>query len=90
MPNPLCTSQLLWSLPKFESLTAKEQELYNDDKNEYNVVSRTGVKGLYFAKSGNKGQTWVPLVEKAYAKLHGDYQSMMGGYSTEAIQDFTG
>lgn len=77
-------------MPKFESLTVAEQELYYNDRNEYNAVARKGVKGLHLAKSGTKGQTWVPLVEKAYAKLHGDYESMTGGYSTEAIEDFTG
>ena len=83
-------SQLVWVLPKFEALTATEQELYNDDKTEYNQVARRGIKGLHFARSGTKGQTWVPLVEKAYAKLYGDYASMAGGYSGQAIEDFTG
>ncbi|KAF8799640.1 hypothetical protein BYT27DRAFT_7263729 [Phlegmacium glaucopus] len=87
---PNHTSQLLWGLPKFESLTAEEQELYNDDRDEYNLAAWKGIKGLHFTKSGTKGQTWVPLIEKAYAKLHGNYESMTGGYSAQAIEDFTG
>jgi Calpain family cysteine protease len=36
------------------------------------------------------GETWVPLVEKAWAKLHGDYASVMFGRTCDAIEDMTG
>jgi hypothetical protein len=33
---------------------------------------------------------WVPLIEKAYAKLHGCYENLMSGYVDEGIQELCG
>ncbi|KAJ6621539.1 hypothetical protein B0H10DRAFT_2017728 [Mycena sp. CBHHK59/15] len=81
---------LFTSIPKFEQLNPAEQALYHNDKKLYNTAARTGGKSLYFARSGTENETWVPLIEKAYAKLHGDYASISGGFSCEAIEDLTG
>jgi len=35
-------------------------------------------------------EMWVPLIEKAYAKLHGCYENLMSGYVDEGIQELTG
>ncbi|KAF8325765.1 uncharacterized protein EI90DRAFT_3071680, partial [Cantharellus anzutake] len=67
-----------------------EKGLYHHDKDQYSRIARQGGKGLYFAKSGTENETWVPLLEKAYAKLHGDYSSLNGGQSGEAAEDLTG
>ena len=77
-------------MPRYEELSGKEQELYRGDRESYNKLSRHGGKGLYFARSGTEGETWVPLIEKAYAKLHGNYESLSGGFPSEAIEDLTG
>jgi len=33
---------------------------------------------------------WLPLLEKAYAKLHGGYINILAGTPQEALQDLTG
>ncbi|KAG6837413.1 hypothetical protein H0H93_010031 [Arthromyces matolae] len=81
---------LYTSIPKFEELSYPERQLYHDNKDVYNQSARKTGKSLYFAKSGTHGETWVPLVEKAYAKLHGNYASLTGGEAGEAIEDLTG
>ena len=83
-------SQLFWTLPRYEELSSKEQELYRGDRELYTKLSQHGGKGLHFARSGTEGETWVPLLEKAYAKLHGSYGSLDGGSSSEAVEDLTG
>ncbi|KAF9529626.1 hypothetical protein CPB83DRAFT_260593 [Crepidotus variabilis] len=82
--------QLFWDLPKFEELSIAEQVLYHDDKDLYNIITRKSGKGLHLSGSGQTGETWVPLIEKAFAKLHGDFKSLEGGWMGEAIEDLTG
>ena len=45
---------------------------------------------LCSAISGKSSETWLPLIEKAYAKAHGDYAAIEGGWASEAIEDLTG
>lgn len=83
-------SMLYTRVPKYEELRPSEQELYHYDKEIFNKSARKGGKSLYFAKSGTAGETWVPLIEKAYAKLHGNYSHLLGGMECDAIEDLTG
>lgn len=42
---------------------------------EYKEKLRKGSNSLYFASCRESNETWLPLLEKAYAKAHGDYVS---------------
>ncbi|KAF8194982.1 hypothetical protein BJ912DRAFT_1085652 [Pholiota molesta] len=89
--QPVIVDDLLfWSPPKFDELTPSEKVLYYNDRDMYHQVAEKTGKGLKYARSGNVGETWVPLIEKAYAKLHGDYASLEGGFLSDAIEDLTG
>lgn len=49
-----------------------------------------GSDALYFASCRGSNETWLPLLEKAFAKAHGDYQCIEGGVSGEGIEDLCG
>jgi len=57
---------------------------------EFRDSLRKGSNALFFASCRDSNETWLPLMEKAYAKAHGDYQSIEGGYAGEGIEDLTG
>ncbi|KAK0388998.1 hypothetical protein NLU13_2575 [Sarocladium strictum] len=61
-----------------------------DQEKVYRKTYQTGSKALFFAQCVDQNETWVPLIEKAYAKAHGDYASISGGFSGEGLEDLTG
>lgn len=75
----------------WDALSPGERDVYRNDRRTYNSTARRGLfTNLYFAKSRTGNETWVPLIEKAYAKLHGDYESLEGGFTSEGVEDLTG
>lgn len=52
----------------------------SDTEEEYRKVFQTGSRALYFAHCADENETWLPLLEKAYAKAHGDYSAIEGGF----------
>ncbi|KAF2996827.1 hypothetical protein E8E13_002914 [Curvularia kusanoi] len=56
----------------------------------YRKSKQTGSEALYFASCSDENETWLPLLEKAYAKVHGDYEAISGGIPGEAVEDLTG
>ncbi|KPA73940.1 putative calpain-like cysteine peptidase putativecysteine peptidase Clan CA family C2 [Leptomonas pyrrhocoris] len=46
---------------------------------------------VYFGRSaGDPYELWVSLLEKAYAKVHGSFASIIGGNPLHALKDLTG
>jgi len=48
------------------------------------------LSGPVFSRSSNNREIWVLLVEKAFAKICGSYESLVGGYAFEGMMDLTG
>lgn len=78
-------------------LTDEDFDVYGDTydasgekERKYKKNNQTGSDALYFAKCADANEIWLPLLEKAYAKVHGDYEAIEGGISGEAVEDMTG
>ncbi len=59
----------------FEAVNRHEAE------ERYRLSTQTGSKALYFAQCTSENETWLPLLEKAFAKAHGDFSAIDGGFT---------
>jgi hypothetical protein len=59
--------------------------VYFDDRLPVSADGR-----ILFARSSDKNEFWVSLLEKAYAKLYGNYEGLEGGHTVDALVDLTG
>ncbi|KAI3322591.1 hypothetical protein HD806DRAFT_500471 [Xylariaceae sp. AK1471] len=72
-----------------ERMLWEDRERVNSEE-QYRKAYQSGSGALYFAQCDHNDETWLPLLEKAYAKAHGDYQAIEGGFTGEGIEDLTG
>ncbi|KAM3508699.1 hypothetical protein MY11210_006618 [Beauveria gryllotalpidicola] len=74
---------------QMDRVTFDELE-YRNPQEAYKRIFQTNSNSLYFAQCEHPQETWLPLLEKSYAKAHGDYAAIEGGYTGKGIEDLTG
>lgn len=62
----------------------------NNPEDAYRTIYQSNSASLYFAQCEHPQETWLPLLEKCYAKAHGDYAAIEGGFGGEGLEDLTG
>ena len=76
--------KLFLKSPDWDSPSVQRHLLEQTDREdvelEYRKTYQTGSQALFFAQCRDQNETWLPLLEKAYAKAHGDYASLQGGW----------
>ncbi|KAK3904182.1 calpain-D [Staphylotrichum tortipilum] len=86
--------KLFLKSPCWDSPSMQRDLLQQIDREDvervYRQTYQTGSKALFFAQCKDQSETWVPLIEKAYAKAHGDYASLSGGWIGEGLEDLSG
>ena len=60
------------------------------DRLKHRKQKQEGSTALYFGACQDENETWLPLMQKAYAKAHGDYHAIDGGCVGEGVEDLTG
>ncbi|KAK9414098.1 putative Calpain catalytic domain-containing protein [Seiridium unicorne] len=80
-----------WDSPSMQRdlLTQIDRES-EDAEQTYRKTYQTGSKSLFFGSNKDPNETWVALIEKAFAKVHGDFSSLIGGWIGEGLEDLSG
>ena len=68
-------------------VAAQKKVIYIDDLLPYKSATSTS---LYFASRSADLGVWVPFLEKAWAKVNGNYDRIVAGNEMEAFQFLTG
>ncbi|DAZ99275.1 TPA: LOW QUALITY PROTEIN: hypothetical protein N0F65_005443 [Lagenidium giganteum] len=81
--------QLFVTHGSYDEADENMKTAFSTEEQYINAVQR-GSNALHFAKCADSNETWLPLLEKAFAKAHGDYSAIEGGFTGEAVEDLTG
>ncbi|KAH8204628.1 hypothetical protein TruAng_001257 [Truncatella angustata] len=80
-----------WDSPSLQRDLLNQIDRESQDAEQtYRKTYQTGSKALFFGSNLESNETWVPLLEKALAKVHGDYSSLIGGWIGEGLEDLSG
>lgn len=81
---------LYLSYRDYRELNPEEFDPDGSKAAKFRSLKQKGSEALFFSRCTEENETWLPLLEKAYAKAHGDYQAIDGGYVGDAVEDMTG
>ncbi|KAI0841631.1 cysteine proteinase [Hypoxylon sp. FL0890] len=87
--DKLCLTSPCWDSPSMQREMLQQIDREEPEK-VYRKTYQTGSKALFFGQNKDQHETWVALLEKAYAKAHGDYGSLTGGWIGEGLEDLSG
>lgn len=68
----------------------RRRRLAHDDGRDSVPLNKDGLRVVPAFAATPSRQLWPALVEKAYAKAHGSYSHLSGGFVAEALHDLTG
>ncbi|KKY29498.1 putative calpain-1 catalytic subunit [Diaporthe ampelina] len=76
-----------------EDFRERNPEVFDPDGSKaakFRSLNQRGSDALFFSRCTEENETWLPLLEKAYAKAHGDYEAIDWGYVGDGVEDMTG